>query len=297
MTHGTILVHIDEHPGAAEGAGRLGRHVEHDSRSLSYLIDPTGIPIVTQMWGRSIPILDQGNLGSCTGNAATGALGTAPFFATETIGLDENEAVNLYEAATLLDSDPQHYPPDDTGSTGLAVAKACKNAGLISGYQHATSLAAMLAALMAGPVIMGANWYEGFDSPDGDGFVTISGNVRGGHEFELRGVDVEKQRIHADNSWGAGWGKNGSFSFSYADAERLLGEQGDVTVFTPLNVPAPVPTPIPVPVPTPTPGPGTLNDDLAAVLEHVLATPWHYFGHHSAAVARAWLAANGYPTP
>jgi hypothetical protein len=36
----------------------------------------------TKVWTRRIPVLDQGDLGSCTGNAATGVLGSEPFYGT-----------------------------------------------------------------------------------------------------------------------------------------------------------------------------------------------------------------------
>src|SRR6266567_4581114 len=71
--------HIHEHVVAGK---RLGRHYRYDSRSAAY---PFAAPFVRyqvtpQLWRRFIPILNQGNYGSCTGNAGTGALGTDPVF-------------------------------------------------------------------------------------------------------------------------------------------------------------------------------------------------------------------------
>jgi hypothetical protein len=244
VTHDVFTRFIDELP----GPGRLGRHVEHDDRSLAYLVTPASATLVSKTWDRATPILDQGDLGSCTGNAAAGCLGTEPFDVAS-VALDETEAV-LYGEATTLDTVSGQYPPTDTGSTGLAVAKACKNDGLIAGYQHATSIDIALATIAGtAPVITGINWYTGFDSPDADGRVTIGkrDTIRGGHEFLVRGVDVENELVHADNSWGASWGAAGSFSFSFAHWERLLGKDGDVTVFAPLSGPAPTPTPTPTP--------------------------------------------------
>jgi hypothetical protein len=192
-----------------------------------------------------------GRLGSCTGKAACGALGTDPFYGSLAgklqtgLKLDEAEAVSLYSAATRLDPYSGSYPPDDTGSDGLSVAKAAKNAGLISGYVHALSLDAVVTALQTGPVITGVNWDEGFDSPDASGNVSISGSVRGGHEFEIVAVDVDAKRFRAPNSWAERWGDKGYFQFSYADYERLLSEDGDATQFVPIAAPAPTPTPTP----------------------------------------------------
>jgi hypothetical protein len=243
---------------------RLGRHVNHDPRSLSYLMPPGATP-ATAMWTRRVPVFDQGDLGSCTGNAAAGVLGTDPFYAKLPSGLvdDENEAVTLYGAATSLDSYPGSYPPDDTGSDGLSVAKACQKAGLISGYQHITSVAAAQTAIQSGPFIVGVNWYASMDTPDANGLVTVSGSIRGGHEFECHGYDAAADLWWFTNSWGPSWGKDGTFCMSSASFTRLLSEQGDATVFLPVTPspapqpPAPVPPgPAPIPVP-PTPGPVT----------------------------------------
>lgn len=238
---------------------RLGRHVRHDPRSLRYLVeavDPATLTSVRHV--RHIPVLDQGSLGSCTGNAAEGCLGTAQFLGTlyglpgcPTLNADADEvqAVALYSAATTLDDYDGEYPPQDTGSDGLSVAKACQRAGLISGYRHATSLAAALTALQDGPVLTGVPWYSTFDEPAADGTVSIGrhASVRGGHEFVVDELDVERKRVGFTNSWGTGWGVEGRAYMSWDTWERLLGEDGDVTVFVPVTEPAPTPTPPPDP--------------------------------------------------
>jgi len=93
------------------------------------------------------------------------------------------------------------------------------------------------------------NWYDSFDSPDTSGDVVIStdATVRGGHEFELIGVDVNDRTFRAVNSWGAGWGDRGYFTLDYTDYERLLHEDGDATQFTPITSSPPQPTPTPTP--------------------------------------------------
>ena len=233
------------------GWGRLGRHVHHDSRSLAYLVEAAGTA-VSKTWARRTPILDQGNLGSCTGNAAAGVLGTDPFYAgLKGHALDEAEAVALYSAATKLDSYAGTYPPTDSGSDGLSVAKAAKAAGLISGYLHITSVAAAQTAIASGPFIVGSDWYDGFDSPDTTGLVSISGTVRGGHEYECCGYDATHDRWELINSWGTSYGLSGHFYYTSATLNALLGAQGDATTFTPSTAPVPVPTPVP-PTPPPT---------------------------------------------
>jgi hypothetical protein len=82
------------------------------------------------------------------------------------------------------------------------------------------------------PVITGVNWYEGFDKPSADGVVEISGSIRGGHEFEVHGIDVDARTVRCVNSWGPDWGDGGSFTMSWSTWDRLLHEQGDVTTGT-----------------------------------------------------------------
>jgi hypothetical protein len=268
----------------------LGRHIEHDSRSLNYRHQRSGAVPVTVSHERMVAIFNQGNVGSCTGNAETGALGTAPLFASLAaaglkVTLDEAEALKLYSAAEVIDGDGP-YPPQDNGSSGLSVCKAAKNAGMIAGYTHLLGLDDVVDALQSTPVIVGVNWYDSFDTPAPDGTVAISAgaSVRGGHEFLIRGVDVVAKMFAADNSWGTGWGVKGSFQFSFDTLSRLLSEQGDGTVSIPLTSPAPAPTP----------GPATVDDTFAVVLD-----PWAY-QHHTgenevvATAAQKWRAAKGY---
>jgi hypothetical protein len=191
---------IEEHvvPGK-----RLGRHYLHDSRSAFYEYpgDMLARTLADQLWARQIPILDQGNVGSCTGNAEVGLLGAAPFYAPLAAAgkvLNENTALALYSAAEVIDGDgPSPPTPDSSGL--VAIAK--------------------------------------------------SAQVRGGHEFVIRGVDIDRKLFHADNSWGTSWGVKGSFQFSWDTMATLLGQEGDCTIAVPLTQPAPTPTPPPTPAP------------------------------------------------
>ncbi len=110
---------------------------------------------------------------NCTGNALVGALMTDPLYRKGSETLGEPDAVEIYEKATLLDNVPGSYPPDDTGSSGLAVCKAAKQMGLLSSYRHAFSWTSALRALAQMPIIVGVSWYDSFDEPDARGFVSI----------------------------------------------------------------------------------------------------------------------------
>lgn len=224
---------LDERP----HAHRLGRHVEHHEASRQFAAVHTVIRTAAHV--RHCPAFEQGELGSCTGNAMAGALMTEPLYVPGRT-LVEDDAVRLYAKATHLDQVPGAYPPDDTGSSGLAVAKAAKEEGLIVSYHHAFTLNAALAALSQGPVIVGTEWLEGFDEPrliedpsNGsilEAEIFASGSSRGGHEYVLDRIDVGLRRVHFTNSWGVTWGKDGGAYMSFDLLAELLKNDGDVVV-------------------------------------------------------------------
>lgn len=243
---------------------RLGRHIEHDRRSLAYAhhaLPKSALKAVD--WARRIAILDQGQVGSCTGNALTGVLGTDSagrtattsvtvtadakgVFASGTYTLDEQFAVRAYTLNTILDSIPGDYPAEDTGSTSVAAGKTGKALGLLSGYTHAYTSAAMKTALQAGPVLIGIPWYQSMFDAATDGTVTLDkhSGLAGGHELAVSAWDGYRFRI--DNSWGTSWGAQGSGWITEADMTWLLAQGGDVLVPAFAAAPVPVPTP-PVP--------------------------------------------------
>ncbi|MFF3511523.1 C1 family peptidase [Streptomyces sp. NPDC002573] len=271
-----------QHLPETDGPFRLGRHVEHDPRSLRYahgVLPQSAIKSVE--WTRRIPILDQGSLGSCTGNAGTGVLGTdsagrtastsviitaagaAASHGLFTAGehqLDEGFAVALYSLATILDGVSGQYPPTDTGSTGLGVGKALKALGLASGYTHAFSIAALNSALQTGPVMIGIEWLQSMFDTATDGRILLdkTSPIAGGHELELSKYDATTGEYWVPNSWNASWGQSGWGYLTTADLTWLLSQQGDVTV------PALVGAPQPTPTPTPTPADPDLAMALAA---------------------------------
>lgn len=208
----------------------LGRLVEHDPRSKDYTFRVAASRPRTVLWEHTAPVLDQGQVGSCTGNALTQWLNTAFAQAKRPGVLDESKAVELYARATRLDSLAGAYPPDDTGSSGLAVCKAGKQLGYLSAYHHAFGFDALVLALQHSPVIAGTVWTEAMMQPDEAGFIRPTGQVAGGHEYLIIGADIEHQFITMLNSWSAAWGENGRAYITFADYRALLADQGDVTV-------------------------------------------------------------------
>lgn len=206
---------------------RLARLLEHDPASWEFPADTAAIQTVS--WAHPGPVLDQGDVGSCTGNALADCLNTLPLYKSGAF-LDERSAIAIYTWATHHDNVPGSYPKEDTGSTGLAACKAGKHLGLLSGYKHAFGVEHTLGALSLQPVMIGIPWYNGMFTPDGDGFVNVTDGVAGGHEIAVIGNDTLNQFVTLLNSWGSGWGMNGTAKLRWSDLERLLAEQGDCTV-------------------------------------------------------------------
>jgi hypothetical protein len=268
---------------------RLNRHVLHDSRSKLYRFDTTGLRVTSVTHHRDLPILDQGQVGSCTADCGLGILGTDPYYVANSSAAfarafgswDQAGAYRLYSAEEELDGDGP-WPPNDNGSTGLTLAKVLRAAGIISGWTQTFTLDDALKALTQFPLAAGTIWFHSmFDPHPVTGVVPVvrTSGVAGGHEYELVGYDAARGLVHIANSWGTGWGQYGYAWVQAEDLGWLLSQQGDVTVFTPAWRPAPVPVPV-----------GDRDAALTAV-----AVPWvarRHVGSNArmAAALKTWLA-------
>ncbi|RIH59080.1 hypothetical protein D3C59_29910 [Streptomyces sp. SHP22-7] len=192
-------------------------------------------------------------LGSCTGNAATVAISvlhTAHTLATADLNVTdpvaaEAWAIGLYSDATHRDQwHDDAWPTVDCGSSGLGVAKALRQRGLIDQYGHATTAEELCMLLQTGPVLAGLPWYAAWMEPVGQYALLDeipgwqSSEIAGGHEvcvtalehvayLPTGGLDYERTILRARNSWGTSWGDGGSFRFSLA-LYQAVRDQADL---------------------------------------------------------------------
>lgn len=228
---------------------RLGRHVEHDSRSKlpRHIVKPAAkAKLKTTFWSSQSVGLDQGDVGSCTGNAPAQLVNTDLWTPVREKVLgqgtfaDEQYALKIYHENTVIDGYPGVYPPDDTGSSGLAAAKTLARFGLAGPYKHALSISTLISGLMSGPCIVGTNWTSGMFKTDRNYYVKPTGSVQGGHEYFCFGVDLERQELWFRQSWGGDWGTemvyqgktimpSQAFRVTIPNFTKLLAAQGDAT--------------------------------------------------------------------
>jgi hypothetical protein len=258
LTHGTLIHRYDPTD------VRLGRHRRLDARSLAHLHRHDGGQLLPVRHEIPIPILDQEDLdvqgidtsalvhgakretalGSCTANAGaaalafllgSGRLADVGLSATDAVAC-EKYAIRLYHEETKADEFPQAWPPDDTGSSGLGIARALKARGLIGGYVHAVTADALASLLQNGPVLLGVPWFQDWFTPDAEGFIDsgdwIASALAGGHEILAIGLDAvaqhpdgrvipEKTVIRLRNSWSKNWGLAGEFRMRLSTYVKL----------------------------------------------------------------------------
>ena len=216
---------------------RMRRHVVHDSRSLDYRTGSKAKPPTKASDHKChVAPWDQGQIGDCTASAGLGLMITEPFWTPTTHLYTEVDCVRFYGMETRLDDSviPGQYPPQDTGSCGLYMCKTLRKLGLITGYQTATGLNAVLNTLVDRPVALGTVWMDSMEQPDYHGVIKISPQAQqvGGHEYEAVGQDPERRLVKIRQSWGEEWGDHGYGYMSWDDLDRLLHLQGDC--YTPL---------------------------------------------------------------
>lgn len=238
MTHGEVTVRVIPHIAHPEYS--LGRHQEHHAASLDHPFTLAAPVTHTTVYYPTTPIiLNQKDVGGCVGFTGADLLNTQAYAAVRKAfnrgRLYQNrDGLNFYHLATEDDAIDGTYPPDDTGSSGIGLAKALVGLGLVDRYTHAFGFDHFRDAIAVQPVACGTLWTQTMFTPDADAIVEVGDfsddNIAGGHEYMVRGIDYEKEIVWARNHWGKAWGKAGEFGVRFDDFERLLLNGGDVTV-------------------------------------------------------------------
>jgi len=193
------------------------------------------------------PVYDQGQLGSCTGNAIAGAVQferekqklTPDFVPSRlfiyygerviegTVGSDSGAQIRDGIKVVAKQGVPPEsdWPYDITKFTQKPPAKAFQDAkkDKVVSYSRLTqNLAQMKGCLASGyPFVFGFTVYESFESPQvaQTGVVNLPAageSAIGGHAVMCVGYDDTQTRFIVRNSWGNGWGMQGYFTMPYS---------------------------------------------------------------------------------
>lgn len=223
----------------------LGRVDRKDPRSRAFPAPRSGVvrPTVHKHYGS---VLFQW-IGSCTGHSMAQWLNFKPGHRLFTRYQTDDDAMRLYSRATHIDPFAGSYPPDDTGSSGLAVAKAALEEGEILRYEHAFGIDHSLVAMAGGdharPLMFGTVWLDDMFELDVDGFLKVGGSEAGGHEWVAFGYGEDRKRgpyVWGQNHW-RNWGlrykgKPSRFKITVPDLDTLLKANGDVIAPVALGV-------------------------------------------------------------
>ncbi|HWE84780.1 MAG TPA: C1 family peptidase [Terracidiphilus sp.] len=215
-----------------------------------------GLPTSVDLSSKCPPVYDQGQLGSCTGNAIAGAIQFDQMkqgnkaFAPSRLFIYYNERV--IEHAVAQDSGAQvrdgiksvaklGAPPETDWPYKVAkfadkppaTAYADAKKDLVSSYSRVLqNLTQMQGCLAAGfPFVLGFTAYDSFESDEvaktGVLSMPASGEgVVGGHCVLAVGYNSIARTFLIRNSWGASWGKNGYFTmpFEYLQDSQLSSD-------------------------------------------------------------------------
>jgi hypothetical protein len=188
----------------------LGRQMVHDSRSKAFSAGLEGVILDRSKWRtKSIRIFDPPKNpnqchGECTGVAKCVQMNAkgnrVPGFI-----FTMDSAHNLYHLATELDPFDGEWPPDDTGSSGLASAKAAKKLGIGGEYRHVFNGADGVVQLIQEDrvVSVGTWWYDNMFTPNEKGIIEPTGPKVGGHQFAARGYDAKRDLVLIRCWWGS----------------------------------------------------------------------------------------------
>lgn len=220
---------------------------EESFRSTIDIPLPTTVDV---FHGLSLPVYDQGNLGSCSANA--GVLYRrflAQKFSKWSSPDQDLSRLFLYYQERLLEGtvgedagaqirdtfkslakvgvcpavddeyDPLQFASADVNDSPSDHIDAAKYK--IGAYHRIPDVNTARSVLASGYAIeLGFAVYESFESIGADGIMPMpkvpGEQVLGGHAVLIRGYDDHREAFYVQNSWGEGWGDHGCFWMPYA---------------------------------------------------------------------------------
>ena len=206
--------------------------VDHDVRNRNYPMRELlpDQPPKTKLWARG-KAYDQGQKPWCVGETFKGILNTRPNSSLVAWRIrSKYDAGEIYHGAQLNDDWPgEAY--DGTSASGAC--KYLQSQGRIKEYRWCFGVDDVLDTLSHhGPVAIGVQWTQDCMATNSGGYISPSGAVVGGHEVELRGINVERGYVIGCNSWGTTWGIHGEFFLTFDSLGVLLANQGDAVTTT-----------------------------------------------------------------
>lgn len=192
------------------------------------------VALARKLWsqGGAAMRLDQGQTGTCEGNAWTNVLIAGP---------TTHPSYEAFADAVAAESWAQQVYVDATGDTTLqqgattrSILRVLIARGLIAAYARCAAVEDVYQALQHGPVGFAMPWYYSMDRP-----VAQYGNyylhadeasgIRGYHEVALTGIDPAPDSgppwVRMENSWGRGWCADGTARIAFDDlAVLFLGD-------------------------------------------------------------------------
>jgi hypothetical protein len=208
----------------------LGRQKVHDPRSKGF---PVAGVIDRSKWvSKSLRVYDPKRNPNQCHSECTGCAKAMEF---NTVGnrvagvvLNMDNAHEFYHLASTLDPFVGEWPPDDTGSSGIAAAKAAKQLGYGGEYRHVFNGADGVVQLiqMNRTVNVGTWWYEDMFEPTTKGVITPTGKMVGGHQYLARGYDARLDMVII-RCW---WGSFRDVRISREHLHELIMDGGDAHI-------------------------------------------------------------------
>lgn len=218
-----------------------------DFRDFEFLglTAPAALPAAVDLRSTDSPVYNQGQLGSCTGNAIAAMFqfvnrkDNGTDFIPSRLFIYYNErvkirTVNVDSGAYLRDGiksiakkgvckEVPTWPYDITkfkDKPSDIAYKEALNHQAISYQRIANDITKMKQCLADGyPFVFGFTVYESFYKVDKTGMMTMpdkTEKAHGGHAVMAIGYDDAKNAVIVRNSWGTGWGDKGYFYMPYA---------------------------------------------------------------------------------